>query len=96
MVSLVIFICVRIHFYLKDNITYKNENALHTSGESTRKGFYVYDKNRKAGPNPELKKYIEKARSISGVSVDPKVSLPIFPHKHTFALLHSLHLKFIL
>lgn len=70
-----------IHFYLKDNITYKNENhlcTLHTSGESTHKGFYVYDKNRKAGPNPELKKYIEKARSSSGVSVDPKVSLSHF------------------
>ncbi|KAG7026314.1 hypothetical protein SDJN02_12815, partial [Cucurbita argyrosperma subsp. argyrosperma] len=44
------------------------------AGESTRKGFYVYDKNRKAGPNPELTKYIEKARNSSGVSVDPKLA----------------------
>ncbi|XP_022958921.1 glyoxysomal fatty acid beta-oxidation multifunctional protein MFP-a-like isoform X1 [Cucurbita moschata] len=43
------------------------------AGESTRKGFYVYDQNRKAGPNPELKSYIEKARSTSGISVDPKL-----------------------
>lgn len=45
------------------------------SGEATRKGFYLYDDKRKAKPDPELKKYIEKARSISGVKVDPKVSL---------------------
>ncbi|XP_022930236.1 glyoxysomal fatty acid beta-oxidation multifunctional protein MFP-a isoform X1 [Cucurbita moschata] len=44
------------------------------AGESTRKGFYVYDKNRKAGPNPELTKYIEKARNSSSVSVDPKLA----------------------
>ncbi|KAG7013643.1 hypothetical protein SDJN02_23810, partial [Cucurbita argyrosperma subsp. argyrosperma] len=43
------------------------------AGESTRKGFYVYDQNRKAGPNPELKSYIEKARSTFGISVDPKL-----------------------
>lgn len=46
-----------------------------SSGEATRKGFYLYDDKRKAKPDPELKKYIEKARSISGVNVDPKVSL---------------------
>ncbi|MBA0739695.1 hypothetical protein Gogos_012934, partial [Gossypium gossypioides] len=45
------------------------------AGESTRKGFYLYDNKRKASPDPELKMYIEKARSISGVAVDPKVSL---------------------
>ncbi|XP_030463124.2 glyoxysomal fatty acid beta-oxidation multifunctional protein MFP-a [Syzygium oleosum] len=46
-------------------------------GEATRKGFYLYDDRRKASPDPELKKYVEKARSISGVSVDPKlVKLP--------------------
>ncbi|KAI4317570.1 hypothetical protein L6164_025433 [Bauhinia variegata] len=44
------------------------------AGESTRKGFYLYDDKRKANPDPELKNYIEKARSISGVSIDPKVS----------------------
>ncbi|XP_038723922.1 peroxisomal fatty acid beta-oxidation multifunctional protein MFP2-like isoform X2 [Tripterygium wilfordii] len=42
-------------------------------GEATRKGFYVYDDKRKANPDPELKKYIERARSISGVTVDPKL-----------------------
>ncbi|KAH1091268.1 hypothetical protein J1N35_018525 [Gossypium stocksii] len=42
------------------------------AGESTRKGFYLYDNRRKASPDPELKMYIEKARSISGVAVDPK------------------------
>ncbi|MBA0800044.1 hypothetical protein Gohar_010508 [Gossypium harknessii] len=45
------------------------------AGESTRKGFYLYDNKHKASPDPELKMYIEKARSISGVAVDPKVSL---------------------
>ncbi|VVA96753.1 unnamed protein product [Arabis nemorensis] len=44
------------------------------AGEATRKGFYLYDDKRKAKPDPELKKYIEKARSISGVNVDPKLS----------------------
>ncbi|XP_039020728.1 peroxisomal fatty acid beta-oxidation multifunctional protein MFP2-like [Hibiscus syriacus] len=43
------------------------------AGESTRKGFYLYDNKRKASPDLELKKYIEKARSISGVAVDPKL-----------------------
>lgn len=42
------------------------------AGEATRKGFYLYDDKRKARPDPELKKYIEKARSFSGVNVDPK------------------------
>ncbi|KAG6575075.1 hypothetical protein SDJN03_25714, partial [Cucurbita argyrosperma subsp. sororia] len=44
------------------------------AGETTQKGFYVYDKNRKSKPDPELKKYIEKARSMSGISVDPKLA----------------------
>ncbi|KAK7821703.1 glyoxysomal fatty acid beta-oxidation multifunctional protein mfp-a [Quercus suber] len=47
------------------------------AGETTRKGFYVYDDKRRANPDPELKKYIEKSRSISGVAIDPKlVKLP--------------------
>jgi enoyl-CoA hydratase/3-hydroxyacyl-CoA dehydrogenase len=54
------------------------------AGESTRKGFYVYDDRRKANPDPELKKYIEKSRSISGVTIDPKVSLFLScVHTHT-------------
>ncbi|PSS01513.1 3-hydroxyacyl-CoA dehydrogenase [Actinidia chinensis var. chinensis] len=43
------------------------------AGESTRKGFYVYNGKRKANPDPEIKKYIQKAREISGVNVDPKM-----------------------
>ncbi|XP_055815208.1 peroxisomal fatty acid beta-oxidation multifunctional protein MFP2-like isoform X2 [Solanum dulcamara] len=42
-------------------------------GETTRKGFYLYDERRKANPDPEIKKYIEKAREISDVSIDPKL-----------------------
>ncbi|XP_022741326.1 peroxisomal fatty acid beta-oxidation multifunctional protein MFP2-like [Durio zibethinus] len=42
------------------------------AGEATRKGFYLYDDKRKANPDPELNKYIEKSRSISGVAIDPK------------------------
>ncbi|XP_073277486.1 peroxisomal fatty acid beta-oxidation multifunctional protein MFP2-like [Primulina huaijiensis] len=44
------------------------------AGETTRRGFYIYDEKRKAVPDPELKKYIEKAREISGVSIDPKLT----------------------
>ncbi|CAN0855722.1 Glyoxysomal fatty acid beta-oxidation multifunctional protein MFP-a [Linum grandiflorum] len=44
------------------------------AGETTRKGFYLYDDKRKARPDPEIKKYIEKSRSISGVSIDPKMA----------------------
>ncbi|KAJ0035861.1 hypothetical protein Pint_24493 [Pistacia integerrima] len=42
--------------------------------EATRKGFYLYDDKGKARPDPELKKYIEKARSVSSVAIDPKFS----------------------
>ncbi|XP_051152677.1 glyoxysomal fatty acid beta-oxidation multifunctional protein MFP-a [Andrographis paniculata] len=41
-------------------------------GESTRRGFYIYDEKRKASPDPEIKKYIDKAREISGMTIDPK------------------------
>ncbi|XP_057547363.1 glyoxysomal fatty acid beta-oxidation multifunctional protein MFP-a [Amaranthus tricolor] len=44
------------------------------AGESTRKGFYLYDDRRKANPDPEVRKYIEKAREISGIGIDPKVA----------------------
>ncbi|XP_027329967.1 peroxisomal fatty acid beta-oxidation multifunctional protein MFP2 isoform X1 [Abrus precatorius] len=43
------------------------------AGETTRKGFYLYDDKRKASPDPELKNYIEKSRNFSNVSVDPKL-----------------------
>lgn len=45
------------------------------AGEATRKGFYLYDAKRKASPDPEIKKYLEKAREMSGVIVDPKLSM---------------------
>ncbi|ONK63343.1 uncharacterized protein A4U43_C07F14070 [Asparagus officinalis] len=44
------------------------------AGEATRKGFYVYDNKRKASPDPEIKKYIEKARSVAGVTADAKIT----------------------
>ncbi|KAF4355653.1 hypothetical protein F8388_013070 [Cannabis sativa] len=43
-------------------------------GESTQKGFYTYGDKRRANPDPELKKYIEKLRSMSGVDIDPKLA----------------------
>ncbi|GMP56883.1 hypothetical protein CsSME_00021191 [Camellia sinensis var. sinensis] len=50
------------------------------AGEATRKGFYVYNDKRKASPDPEIKKKIvQKAREISGVNVDPEVSLSLSP-----------------
>ena len=48
------------------------------SGEATRKGFYIYDDKRKASPDPEIKKYIEKSRSMAGSAPDPEVLL--FPY----------------
>jgi len=50
------------------------------SGEATRKGFYLYDDKRKARPDPEIKKYVEKARELSGVSIDPKVCASFLAH----------------
>ncbi|KAF5944690.1 hypothetical protein HYC85_018767 [Camellia sinensis] len=44
------------------------------AGEATHKGFYVYNDKRKASPDPEIKKIVQKAREISGVNVDPKLS----------------------
>uniref|UniRef100_A0A1D1XSR5 Glyoxysomal fatty acid beta-oxidation multifunctional protein MFP-a n=2 Tax=Anthurium amnicola TaxID=1678845 RepID=A0A1D1XSR5_9ARAE len=43
------------------------------AGEATRKGFYLYNDKRKASPDPEIKKYIEKSRSLAGVTPDPKL-----------------------
>jgi len=36
------------------------------TGEAIRKGFYIYDDERKASPDPEIKKYIEKSKSVAG------------------------------
>lgn len=46
---------------------------MYLTGETTRKGFYLYDDKRKAHPDPELKNYIEKARGFTGVNIGPKV-----------------------
>ncbi|KAH7666712.1 3-hydroxyacyl-CoA dehydrogenase protein [Dioscorea alata] len=43
------------------------------TGEAVRKGFYLYNEKRRASPDPEIKKYIEKSRSIAGVIPDPKL-----------------------
>lgn len=43
------------------------------SGEATQKGFYKYEGKRKATPDPEIMKYIEKSRSMAGVTPDPEV-----------------------
>lgn len=43
------------------------------AGESTRKGFYIYDEKRKASPDPEIKKYIEKSRSMAGFTPNPEL-----------------------
>ncbi|KAM3323923.1 glyoxysomal fatty acid beta-oxidation multifunctional protein MFP-a isoform X3 [Capsicum chacoense] len=43
-------------------------------GATTQKGFYLYDERHKVKPDPEIKKYIEKAREISGVSINPQLA----------------------
>ncbi|KAF0927601.1 hypothetical protein E2562_034570 [Oryza meyeriana var. granulata] len=43
------------------------------TGESSRKGFYLYDDMRKATPDPEIKKYVEKSRSMASIAQDPKL-----------------------
>ncbi|KAJ8466195.1 hypothetical protein OPV22_028747 [Ensete ventricosum] len=43
------------------------------TGEATRKGFYKYDNKRKASPDPELMKYIEKSRNMAGVTPNPEL-----------------------
>lgn len=55
-------------------------------GETTRKGFYSYGDKRRANPDPELKKYIEKSRSISGVAIDPKVSYSLSLYMYIYKI----------
>ncbi|KAF3622625.1 hypothetical protein FXO38_31171 [Capsicum annuum] len=43
-------------------------------GETTRKGFYLYDERHKVKPGPKIKKYVEKAREISSASIHPKLA----------------------
>ncbi|XP_039001286.1 glyoxysomal fatty acid beta-oxidation multifunctional protein MFP-a-like isoform X2 [Hibiscus syriacus] len=40
------------------------------SGETTKKGFYIYDREAKFTSNPDIIKYVNKARSISSFGVD--------------------------
>lgn len=47
------------------------------TGEATRKGFYKYDEKRKASPDPEIAKYIEKSRNMQGTTPDPEVLFPL-------------------
>lgn len=46
-------------------------------GECNGKGFYKYDNCGKAGPDPELRKYIIKASHVWNVTIDSKVSLSL-------------------
>nr|CAB3465481.1 unnamed protein product [Digitaria exilis] len=43
------------------------------TGESARKGFYVYDDKRRASRDPDLRKYIDKSRNMAGVTQDPQL-----------------------
>ncbi|KAK3164335.1 hypothetical protein QOZ80_1AG0016180 [Eleusine coracana subsp. coracana] len=43
------------------------------AGEATQKGFYKYENRRKATPDPEIMKYIEKSRNMAGVTPDPEL-----------------------
>ncbi|XP_062231207.1 peroxisomal fatty acid beta-oxidation multifunctional protein MFP2-like [Phragmites australis] len=43
------------------------------TGESSHRGFYLYDDKRKAYPDPDLRKYIEKSRNMAGTVQDPKL-----------------------
>ncbi|CAL4950154.1 unnamed protein product [Urochloa decumbens] len=43
------------------------------AGEATQKGFYKYEGKRKATPDPEIMKYIEKSRGMAGVTTDPEL-----------------------
>ncbi|KAK3020862.1 hypothetical protein RJ639_045544, partial [Escallonia herrerae] len=42
-------------------------------GESTCKGFYMYDDKHNASPDPDIVKLVEKARTMSHVMVDKKL-----------------------
>eukprot|EP01018_Ginkgo_biloba_P027852 Gb_29566 [translate_table: standard] len=42
------------------------------ASEKTRRGFYLYDDKRKARPDPEIMKYVEKSRNMAGLITDGK------------------------
>ncbi|KAH8517318.1 hypothetical protein H0E87_005314 [Populus deltoides] len=50
----------------------KNQTIDHR-GETTSKGFYIYDNKGKVFPDPEVLNYIDKAKSMTGVSIDFEV-----------------------
>ncbi|MCE2055900.1 hypothetical protein HAX54_043714 [Datura stramonium] len=43
-------------------------------GESTFQGFYTYNDKGEASPDPEISKYIEMARSMSGITIKSKLA----------------------
>ncbi|KAK1385545.1 hypothetical protein POM88_023280 [Heracleum sosnowskyi] len=43
--------------------------------EATGKGFYDYNDKHEASPDSEVQIYVEKSRIMSGISVDPKLSI---------------------
>jgi hypothetical protein len=47
-------------------------------GEATGKGFYNYEAKRKGTPDPEIMKYIQKSRSMTGVTLYPEVWIHLF------------------
>ncbi|XP_020254880.1 glyoxysomal fatty acid beta-oxidation multifunctional protein MFP-a-like isoform X1 [Asparagus officinalis] len=47
------------------------------AGEATKKGFYLYDEKRRARPDPELKKYIERSRDMAGITPNPEVLMKL-------------------
>lgn len=46
-------------------------------GETSRNGFYVYDDKRRASIDPEVAKYVEKSRKLSGFAPDSMVSFNV-------------------
>ncbi|KAH0660370.1 hypothetical protein KY289_029118 [Solanum tuberosum] len=48
----------------------KNNRA----GKYTCQGFYTYNDKEEASPNPEISKYIEMARSMSGITIKSKLA----------------------
>ncbi|TVU17526.1 hypothetical protein EJB05_33568 [Eragrostis curvula] len=43
------------------------------TGEASQKGFYKYDGKRKAIPDPDVMKYVEMSRSMTGATPDPEL-----------------------
>ncbi|KAJ3691809.1 hypothetical protein LUZ61_020973 [Rhynchospora tenuis] len=44
------------------------------TGEAFRMGFYIYDDKRQASTNPEVAKYVEKSRRLSGFAPDSMIA----------------------